>query len=158
MNVDDNLKIGFKLNNILFSALAIGQIFIFLIFVFMVEIGNKEPDKELDNILLFIVPFFGFIMMFLTRFVYIQNLLRVSSDDSVENKLSKYRLYKIISWAMLESAGLLCLIAFFLTANYLYVAVFIFIFGFFLFSRPSKESFVTDMQIPGPIKETILRT
>lgn len=158
MNDNNNLKMGFKLNIILFSALAIGQLLILLIFIFMVENANSEPNKELDNILLLIIPFFGFIMMFLARFVYNQNLLKVPSDDSVENKLNKYRLYKLISWAMLESAGLLCLIAFFLTSNYLYAAVFIFIFGFFLLSKPSKEGFVTDMQVTEPIKETILRT
>ena len=153
----NNLNAGFKLNNILFVAIAAGQIFIFIIFLFLVESRSDELNKELDSIFLFVVPFFGMIMMFLSRLVYNQNLMKVSPNDSLNDKMARYRIFKIICWAMLEGAGLFGLVAFFLTANYLYAIVFIFVFGFFLFNRASKEGFVIDMQISGPEKEGIFR-
>ena len=135
----NNLNAGFKLNNILFLAIAAGQIFIFAIFLFLVESGNNGANKEPDSIFLFVVPFLGMIMMFLSRLVYNQNLMKVSPNDSLNDKMARYRIFKIICWAMLEGAGLFSLVAFFLTANYLYVVVFIFVFGFFLFNRTIKR-------------------
>lgn len=153
-----NFENNFRVNNILFFSLAAGQLLILIIFWLLV--GDTEIVKEvqMDGVFTYIVPLVGLSAMFASKFLYTNNLLNVRQNDSMKEKLNKYRTFKIISWAILEGAALFSLVAFFLTANYLYVAVFIFVFGFFLFNRPSREGFVTDMQITGPEKETILRS
>ena len=148
---------GFRTKNIIFFALSAGQLFMLAVIWFLNSDRTHFPN-ELERYFIFIVPTVGLISMFLSRFVYSQALIKLNPTYSIPEKLMKYRTFKIISWAILEGAALFSLVAFFVTANYLYVAVFIFVFGFFLFNRPSKEGFVIDMQITGPIKETILRS
>ena|SRR5690606_13146234 len=148
---------AFMLSNIIFYALLTGQLFILAIFWFLTT-ERSSDTAEMDTIFTFIVPAVGLISMFLSRFIYSQGILKLNQNESIMSKLNKYRTLKIISWAILEGGALFALVAFFLTANYLYVAVVIFILGFFIFSRPSKEGFVMDMQITGPEKETILRS
>ena len=148
----------FRVTYLIFFALAAGQLLILIMFLFLINGVEIPDDNPIDNIFTFIVPMVGLTSMFASKILYTQNILKVQQTDSISEKLKKYRSFKIISWAILEGAALFSLVAFFLTANYLYVAVFIFVYGFFLFIRPSKEGFVLDMQITGPVKETILRT
>lgn len=148
---------NFRVTTIVFSALAVGQLLMLAVFIFVHKDSSAPINSSLDNVFTFIVPLAGLFSMFLSKFLYGQNILKTEQAESTALKLNKYRTYKIISWAVLESAALFSLVAFFATANYLYVVVFIFVFGFFLFNRPSKEGFVTDMQVTGPVKEAILR-
>lgn len=148
---------NFRVTTIIFSVLAAGQLLMLAVFIFLHKDSSAPINTSLDNIFTFIVPLAGLISMFLSKFLYGQNILKAEQTESIIQKLNKYRSFKIISWAVLESAALFSLVAFFATANYLYVVVFIFVFGFFLFNRPSKEGFVTDMHLTGPVKESILR-
>ncbi|HSL90914.1 MAG TPA: hypothetical protein VK870_16550 [Ignavibacteriaceae bacterium] len=149
---------NFRVTYLIFFALAAGQLLILVMFLFLINGVEIQDDNPIDNIFTFIVPLVGLTTMFASKILYTQNILKIQQTDTITEKLMKYRSFKIISWAILEGAALFSLVAFFLTANYLYVAVFIFVYGFFLFIRPSKEGFVMDMQISGPVKETILRT
>lgn len=152
-NFDNN----FRVTTIIFSALAVGQIFLLIVFFLIAEQTTARDESTVDNVLIFVVPIIGLTAMIISKFIYNHSLMQVMPGDTVTQKLNKYRTSKIITWAILEGAALISLIAFFLTAEYLYVVVFIFVFGFFLFNRPSKEGFVTDMQVTGPVKESILR-
>lgn len=152
-----SFNINFKVTNLMFLALGIAQLLIFAVFYFLVQADDYKPQAELDSIFTFIVPSAGLIAMFISRLLYGQNILKVEQTNTIADKLNKYRTFKIISWAILEGAALFSLVSFFLTGNYFYVAVFIFVYGFFLFNRPSKEGFVIDMQVTGPLKEEILR-
>jgi hypothetical protein len=152
-----NFENNFRVTHLIFFALAAGQLLMLAVFIFFHKDSLTPINSSLDNIFTFIVPLAGLISMFLSKLLYGRNILKAEQTESIIQKLNKYRTFKIISWAVLESSGLFSLVAFFATANYLYVVVFILVFGFFLFNRPSKEGFVIDMQITGPVKEAILR-
>ena len=152
-----NFENNFRVTYLIYFALAGGQLLILVMFLFLISGVEIPDDNPIDNIFTFIVPLVGLTTMFASKILYTQNILRVKQTDTISEKLMKYRSFKIISWAILEGAALFSLVAFFLTANYLYVIVFILVFGFFLFNRPSKEGFVIDMQVSGPVKEAILR-
>jgi hypothetical protein len=83
---------------------------------------------------------------------------KLDASSSLIHKLSGYRTAKIVAWAMIESACLLALVATMLTSNYLYVAVFIFLFGYFFLMKPSKESLVRDMRLNSAESEIILKS
>jgi hypothetical protein len=57
---------------------------------------------------------------------------------------------------MIEGASLFSLVAAMLTSNYLYIAVYIFLFGYFFLMRPSKESLVQDMRLNSEESDIIL--
>lgn len=152
-----NFDAGFKTIKIVFIALALGQIFILAVFLLTFESRSNNEAVELNTILIYIIPIIGITSLFLSRYLYNQNLLKISQTEPVRDKLNKYRTFKILSWAVLEGAGLFSLVAIYITSNYLYAAVFILIFGFFLLGRPSKDGFVTDMQLSLSEKENIFK-
>jgi hypothetical protein len=90
--------------------------------------------------------------------IYNQMILKFDSAANLLKKVSHYRTVKIISWAMIEGACFLSLVATMLTSNYLYVAVFIFLFGYFFLIKPSKESFIRDMHLNSDESDLILKS
>jgi hypothetical protein len=108
---------------------------------------SLSQKKELDDYFTFIVPLFGLLMMLLSRFIYNRIVSGYKTESDFLQKVIQYRTAKIISWAMIEAASILALVASILTLNYLYIAVFVLLFGYFLLSRPTRESFVKDFRL-----------
>jgi hypothetical protein len=105
-----------------------------------------------------VVPIFGLMMMFISRMIYNQMILKFDSAANLLQKISHYRTAKIVSWAMIEGACFFALVATMLTSNYLYVAVYIFLFGYFFLMRPSKESLIRDMRLNSEESDLILES
>jgi hypothetical protein len=59
---------------------------------------------------------------------------------------------------MIEGACFFAVVATMLTSNYLYVAVYIFLFGYFFLMRPSKESLIRDMHLNSEESDLILES
>jgi len=152
------IKNQLKVNKTIFSSLAVGLISFFI--VVLVLIQNKEPSigEELDNIFTIVVPVIGLVIMFSSRMIYNQLISRYDTSSNLLKKISYYRTAKIISWAMIESTCLLALLATMLTSNYLYIAVFIFLFGYFFLMKPSKESLIQDMRLSSEESDLILKS
>ena len=152
------IKNQLKVNKKIFSSLAVGLISFFI--VVLVLIQNKEPSigEELDNIFTIVVPVLGLVMMFSSRMIYNQLISRYDTSSNLLKKISYYRTAKIISWAMIESTCLFALLVTMLTSNYLYIAVFIFLFGYFFLMKPSKESLIQDMRLSSEESDLILKS
>jgi hypothetical protein len=87
------------------------------------------------------------LMMTFSRFLFNKNISGVDEKGDATTKIAKYRTFKIIQWAQVESASMLSIIALMLTGNHLYSAVFIFLIGYFFLVKPSKENFVSEMKL-----------
>lgn len=144
---DDNFKEQFKVTFSIYYALLVGQLLFFAVAFWFSQSQNFTANKELDEIFQIIVPVFGFVMMVFSRFLYNKNISAVDESGDVKTKIAQYRTFKIIKWAMVESASMLSLIALMLTGNHLYSAVSIFLIGYFILVKPSKESFVSEMKL-----------
>ena len=131
-----------KINNILFLSLLIGQLLFTAVAVFVVQSGNLGiSDEELDSIFIIIVPLFGMTAMFISRFIYNKKAELVKMEPDKLKRISVYRTAKIISWAMVEGAVFFSLVIYIYTSKDVYIAVALFLIGFFIFNRPSKEQF-----------------
>ena len=85
--------------------------------------------------------------MFFASRIYNKNISSVNYNDDLLSKISKYRTFKIIQWALLESVGFLSIVGFIITGNYLHAIIFLFMLGFFILIKPSKEQFFRDFKI-----------
>jgi len=144
---NDNLKEQFKAAFIIYYALLTGQVLFFAVAFWFSGSENFTANKGLDEIFQIIVPIFGLAMMTFSRFLYNKNISGVDENGDAITKVAKYRTFKIIQWAQVESASMFSLIALMLTGNHLYSAVFIFLIGYFILVKPSKESFVNEMKL-----------
>ena len=160
MTTSQNAKIKnqFRVTGIIFYSLLVGLILFFVIVMVLIQDKVQETGNDLNMIFTFVVPVFGLVMMFISRMIYNQMISKYESGGSLTEKISYYRTVKIISWAMIEGACFLSLVATMLTSNYLYVAVFVFLFGYFFLMKPSKESFIRDMHLNSDESDLILKS
>ena len=152
------IKNQIRITNTIYYSLVTGLLLFFIIVIVLIQDKDPSAGKDIDNIFTMVVPVFGLMMMFISRMIYNQMISKLDASSSLIHKLSGYRTAKIIAWAMIESACLLALVATMLTSNYLYVAVFIFLFGYFFLMKPSKESLVRDMRLNSAESEIILKS
>ncbi len=146
---DNNLSEQFKVTGIIYGALIFGLITFFAIALFIVENKNIEPIQSINEIFKFLIPIAGFAVMFLARSIYNKNISSVNFSEDLLAKITKYRTIKIIQWAQIESGAFLSLVGFILTGNYLYAIVFLFLLGYLILIKPSKEQFINDLNISG---------
>ena len=152
------IKNQIRITNVIYYALVTGLLLFFIVVIVLIQDKDLSTGKGVDNIFTIIVPVFGLMMMFLSRMIYNQMLSKIDAGSSLIQKISGYRTAKIVAWAMIESACFLALVASMLTSNYLYVAVFIFLFGFFFLMKPSKESLIRDMHLNSDESDLILKS
>jgi len=152
------IKNQMRITNTIYYALVTGLLIFFIVVIVLIQDTDPSTGKDIDNILTIIVPVFGLIMMFVSRMIYSQMLSKVDAGNSLIQKISSYRTAKIVAWATIESACFLALVATMLTSNYLYVAVFVFLFGYFFLMKPSKESLIRDMRLNSDESDLILKS
>ena len=152
------IKNQLRVTDIIFYSLLVGLLLFFVIVMVLIQDKVQETGNDLNMIFTFVVPVFGLVMMFISRMIYNQMISKYESGGSLVEKISYYRTVKIISWAMIEGACFLSLVATMLTSNYLYVAVFIFLFGYFFLMKPSKQSLIRDMSLNSDEIELILKS
>jgi hypothetical protein len=153
-----NLEIAnqFRVTKTIYSSIFTGM-FVFLTFVIIIIQGDKaEGGNDLDKIFTIIVPVFGLLSMFIARMIYNRMIGNYSAEADLIRKIMRYRTAKIISWALVEAACLLALIATMFTSNYLYIVVIIFLFGYYLMLKPSKESLIRDLRLSAEESDIIL--
>ncbi len=144
---DNNISEQFRVTGIIYGALIFGLITFFAIALFIVENKKIEPIRSINEIFKFLIPIAGFAVMFLVRGIYNKNISSVNFSDDLLVKIAKYRTFKIIQWAQIESGAFLSLVGFILTGNYLYAIVFLFLLGYLILIKPSKEQFISDLKI-----------
>ncbi len=147
-----------RITNIIYISLIFGLLLFFIIAMILMQDKKAEGSEELDRIFTFLVPLIGLVIMFISRLIYNKKISKYDSTFSLLQKISYYRTAKIISWAMIEGGCFLALVATILTSNYLYVVVFIFLFGYFLLLRPSNESMIRDMRLNSEESDLILKS
>ena len=153
-----DIKNQLRVTNTIYYSLITGLLLFFIVVMVFIQDNDPTAGKELDNIFTFVVPIFGLMMMFISRMIYNQMILKFDSTANLLQKIAHYRTAKIVSWAMIEGACFFALVATMLTSNYLYVAVYIFLIGYFFLMRPSKESLVRDMRLNSEESDLILES
>ncbi len=152
------IKNQIRITNTIYFSLATGLLIFSIVVVFLIQDKNPSTGNNVDNIFTIVVPVFGLMMMFLSRMIYNQILSRIDAGKSLIQKIASYRTAKIIAWAMIESACFLALVATLLTSNYLYIVVYIFLFGYFFLMKPTKESLIRDMRLNSDESDLILKS
>jgi len=158
MPKNPDIKNQLRVTNMIYYSLITGLLLFLIVVMVFIQVNDLTAGKELDNIFTFLVPLFGLMMMFISRMIYNQMILKFDSSANLLQKISHYRTAKIVSWAMIEGACFFAVVATMLTSNYLYVAVYIFLFGYFFLMRPSKESLIRDMRLNSEESDLILES
>ena len=145
----NNLEIKNQINllNMIHISLLVGMLLFLIVVIILIRGDQLIENRTLDKVFMILAPLYGLIIMFFSRLIYNVSISKYLDGTDLANKIVHYRSAKIVSWALVESACFFALVATILTSNYLYVAVFIFLFGYFIMLRPSRQSLVSELQL-----------
>jgi hypothetical protein len=135
--------------NIIHKALMMGQILfaavcIYLIYSKTVVPAATELNKVLQVVALIITAggIFAGMSLFKTKLLLIREM-----QTAAKEKFDLYRSASIIQWALLEGLAIFCIVCFFLTGNYAFLALVLVILFLFAMMAPSKVKILLQLQI-----------
>jgi hypothetical protein len=135
--------------NIIHKALMMGQILfaavcIYLIYSKTVVPAATELNKVLQVVALIITAggIFEGMSLFKKKLLLIREM-----QTAAKEKFDLYRSASIIQWALLEGPAIFCIVCFFLTGNYAFLALVLVILFLFAMMAPSKVKILLQLQI-----------
>ncbi|MFA6951117.1 MAG: hypothetical protein WCQ70_10575 [Lentimicrobiaceae bacterium] len=135
----------FKTLRIVHFAIIAGITFFGLISYFIHQTGFEDSSKEMQNMLIYLIPMFVLVGYLVSNVLFRNRLSHCKGRSELNEKLNDYRSALIIRWAFLEGPAFLAIVAHLLTGNIKYLA-WAGIIIFYLFAiRPTISKAVTDL-------------
>jgi len=138
-----------KALNIIHKALMTGQILFASVCIYLNYSKTIEPQaQELDRVLQVVALIITAGGIFAGMSIFKKKLLQAREMQvSAKEKFDQYRLACIVQWALLEGPSLFCIICFFLTGNYAFLALMAVVLFLFTITVPSKLKVLMQLQI-----------
>jgi len=142
-------KSYFRLLNILFAALLIGQILFAAIAVF---VNYTQPiaspfTPELQQLFLIIVPVVAVVNIAISYFIFTVKIKAIRNETEWRRRLESYQAALIMRYALMEMPSLLAIVIFMLTGNYLFLGVMAAMVLLLLYIKPSANAMVHHLQL-----------
>lgn len=138
----------FKALSIIHGALLGGQVMFLLLSVFLNSGDQPFGEKgELDQIFQYLAPLLCVAAIISSHLLYKKRIADIQQQNDLIDKLTDYRGAFIIKLALLESATLFAVICYLLTANFLYVPLFIAMAVLFFFNRTTKTRIIRELNL-----------
>jgi len=120
-----------------------------IVLVYLSTSAKPSPtlDMSFADIKQFLVILLVPASIMISHYLYNNKIREGKMLKDFEEKLMHFRASSILRWALLEGVNLINLVFFFLSKNYFFLLMFAFGFLFFLFARPSEDSFTEDYKL-----------
>ena len=135
--------------NILHKALLTGPVLLaaicfYLVYSEKIIFQAQELDRSLQ-VMAIIIAVAG---VFTGTSVFKKKLLQAREMEAgAAEKFAVYRAASILQWALLEGPSIFCIISFFLTGNYAFLALAGVVMFLFVMTAPSKTKILLQLQI-----------
>ena len=140
---------GLQVLNIIHKALMMGQILFAAVCIYLIYSKSVLPlanylDKILQVVALALTAggIFAGMTLFKKKLMQIREM-----QTGAKEKFDLYRSACIIQWALLEGPSIFCIICFFVTGNYAFLALVLIILFLFAMTAPSKVKILLQLQI-----------
>ncbi|TWR31592.1 ATP synthase F0 subunit C [Mucilaginibacter pallidiroseus] len=134
-----------KTIQIIHLALLAGMVLYVAIVFFLKQSTAVKFDK--DDVFAFIVPVVAIMGAFASYFLFGKALPQAQRQPSAQGKLVIYQTALIMRYAFLEGPALFATTVYFLTGNFLFLAIAIAIIAYFTTLRPTKEKLTNDLSL-----------
>ena len=138
-----------KALNIIHKALMTGQILFAAVCIYLTYTKTIDsPAKDLDRVLqvaalvITAAGIFAGMSFFKNKLLHLRGM-----QTSTKEKFNQYRSACIVQWALLEGPSIFCIICFFLTGNYAFLALMVVVLFLFAITAPSKLKVQLQLQI-----------
>ena len=135
--------------NIIHKALMMGQILFAAVCIYLIYSKSVLPlVNNLDKILQFVALALTAGGIYAAMSFFKKKLMQIREMQiNAKEKFDLYRRACIIQWALLEAPSIFCIICFFLTGNYAFLALVLVVLFLFAMTAPSKVKILLQLQI-----------
>ena len=140
---------GLQLLNIIHKALMMGQILFASVCIYLIYSKSVLPlANDLDKILQVVAQALTAGGIFAGMSFFKKKLMQIREMQiAAKEKFDLYRRACIVQWALLEGPSIFCIICFFLTGNYAFLALMLVVLFLFAMMAPSKVKILLQLQI-----------
>ena len=138
-----------KILNVLHKALLMGQVLFAAVCFYLVYTNTMlSPAKEFEKVLQVAALVIVAVGVYAGITIFKKKLQQIrDTQANAKEKFAIYRSACIIQWALLEGPWLFCILCFFLTGNYAFMALAIVVMFLFVMTAPSKIKILMQLQI-----------
>lgn len=115
------------------------------------------PNQKLDftyngDVMFFIVPILAIGGIIVGDFIFRKNINVLAAKHTLREKLEGYLTASIIKYALLEGPALFALVNFMNDDNQYYLITAIFLLGWLIMQRPTRDKIESDLMLEGKLK------
>ena len=140
---------GLKALSVIHRALMMGQILFASVCIYLIYSNAVLPlANDLDKILQVVALALTAGGIFAGMTLFKKKLMQIREmQTGAKEKFDLYRSACIIQWALLEGPSIFCIICFFITGNYAFLALVLVVLFLFAMTAPSKVKILLQLQI-----------
>ncbi|MBZ5858960.1 hypothetical protein [Flavihumibacter profundi] len=134
----------------IYRVLLYSQIGFWIIALLLVQLSIFEPfaSESLDRLLQVIAVFYSFIAVIVGLQLFRRRLESIKAlEIPVRDKLAQYKSASIVQWALLEGAGIFCIICYVITGNWSFLGLAIMLLAVFGGLNPFKQKVMLQLRL-----------
>ncbi|AWW30498.1 hypothetical protein DN752_10385 [Echinicola strongylocentroti] len=139
-------KAYFKNLTMLHGVLLVAQIAFFTAAFFFTD-RSTVSNEELNSLFTYLAPVLVFAGIAGSNLLFRKQLAKLMGTAELKAKLGGYLSSLVIKYALLEMPAMLSIVAYFITANYLFLGTAVVVLIVFILDRPSMGKAVADLQL-----------
>lgn len=144
-------KLFLRTSSIIHFALVAGVLILALVMYSITE--NQKLDLSYrGDPMFFIVPIMAIAGILVGNYLYINNIKRLTSKNTLREKLAGFQTASIIKYALLEGPALLGLVAFMNEGNQYFLIISILLVFWLIMQRPTRDKIERDLMLEGNLK------
>lgn len=144
-------KTFLKTFSIIHFALVMG-VSLFAVVTYMITENQKFSIDYSGDFMFFVVPLMGIAGIMAGNFFYGNTLKGLAAKDTLKEKLSGFQTASIIKYALLEGPALFGIVAFMNEGNQYFLSISLFLIGWLLMQRPTRDKVERDLMLEGALK------
>lgn len=126
------------------------------IFGFIMFSKIKSTEIILDDstdVFKYIIPSAAIIAIFLSNFLFKNQLNSITENTEIKEKLVKYQSASIVKYVVLEGVALFSIIIYTTTSNFLYLLIAFGLLLYLILQRPTSSKIISDLELKGNGKQ-----
>ena len=128
------------------------------VFIFGFIMFSKTNSTEIilddsNDIFKYIIPSAAIIAIFLSNFLFKNQLNSITENAEIKEKLVKYQSASIVKYAVLEGTALLSVVIYSSTTNFLYLLIALGMLLYLIVQRPTLSKIISDLDLKGNEKK-----
>jgi len=139
-------KTFLKTIKIIYLALLTGQLLFFVV-AFTQTPRHKFALDFSDDPLVLVVPLMAVMSFILSNILFRQQLGIAVNQTTLSGKLTSYQTASIIRFAVIEGTSLFSIVAFLISGNLFFAAIFGLLILMFIVNHPSKDKVENDLNL-----------